>query len=208
MRHFRSDRRRPRLQLVIFRRDAKVKLISEDPVVPGLLPAGVTRVAGIMSQLDEPEGKVLIREGEPGRDFFVLAEGTAEVRKGNRRVSTLGPGDFAGEIALLTNAPRTATVRTTSPVTVLCVTSKGSPRCSKRRPRFNARSERRWPTASHPRLSRRGAGCYMACTPRQPGRDREGRVRPGPPPSSEDGRDGEAPRAEDGAGCTSCPRFG
>jgi ATP-binding cassette subfamily B protein len=110
---------------VIFRRDAKVRLISQVPLFQACSLPELTRVAAIMQQLDEPEGKALIRQGEPGRDFFVLAEGTAEVRKGNRRVATLGPGDFAGEIALLTNAPRTATIRTTSPVTVLRVTSKG-----------------------------------------------------------------------------------
>ncbi|HET9242966.1 MAG TPA: cyclic nucleotide-binding domain-containing protein [Gaiella sp.] len=110
---------------MIFRRDAKVKLLSGVPLFQACSLPELTKVAGIMSQLEEPEGKVLMREGEPGRDFFVIAEGTAEVRKGNRRVSTLGPGDFAGEVALLTNAPRTATVRATSPVTVLRVTSKG-----------------------------------------------------------------------------------
>lgn len=110
---------------MIFRRDAKVKLLAGVPLFQACSLPELTKVAAIMTQLDEPEGKVLIREGEPGRDFFVLAEGTAEVRKSNRRISTLGPGDFAGEIALLTNAPRTATVRATSPVTVLRVTSKG-----------------------------------------------------------------------------------
>ena len=110
---------------MIFRRDARVKLLSGVPLFQACSLPELTKVAGIMSQLDEPEGKVLIREGEPGRDFFVIAEGTAEVRKRNRRVSSLGPGDFMGEIALLTNAPRTATVRATSPITVLRVTSKG-----------------------------------------------------------------------------------
>jgi CRP-like cAMP-binding protein len=95
-----------------------------------------------MQQHDEPEGKVLIRQGEPGRDFFVLAEGTAEVRKGNRRISTLGPGDFAGEIALLTNAPRTATIRTTSPVTVLRVTSKGFAELLKTSPSIQRKIQR------------------------------------------------------------------
>jgi CRP-like cAMP-binding protein len=110
---------------VIFRRDAKMKLLSGVPLFKACSQPELARVADIATQLDEPEGKVLIREGEPGRDFFVLVEGTAEVRKGNRRLSTLGPGDFAGEIALLTNAPRTATVKTTSPVSVLRVTTKG-----------------------------------------------------------------------------------
>jgi CRP-like cAMP-binding protein len=110
---------------VIFRRDAKMRLLSDVPLFKACSQPELAKVADIATQLEEPEGKVLIREGEPGRDFFVLVEGTAEVRKGNRRVATLGPGDFAGEIALLTNAPRTATVKTTSPVSVLRVTTKG-----------------------------------------------------------------------------------
>ena len=101
---------------MIFRRDAKVKLLSGVPLFQACSLPELTKVAGIMTQLEEPEGKVLIREGEPGPPRSARAAG---------RVATLGPGDFAGEIALLTNAPRTATVRATSPVTVLRVTSKG-----------------------------------------------------------------------------------
>ena len=66
-----------------------------------------------------------MRNGWAGDLFFVLVKGTAEVRKGKYRVATLGPGDFAGEIALLTRAPTTATVRATSPVTALRATRKG-----------------------------------------------------------------------------------
>src|SRR5262245_45018985 len=102
-----------------------MKLLAGVPLFASCSQPELARVADIATQLDEPEGKVLIREGAPGRDFFVLVEGTAEVRRGSRKVATLGPGDFAGEIALLTNAPRTATVKATSPVTVLRVTTKG-----------------------------------------------------------------------------------
>ena len=52
------------------------------PLFQGCSLPELARVAGIMTQLDEPEGKVLIRQGEPGGDFFVLAEGTADGSKG------------------------------------------------------------------------------------------------------------------------------
>jgi CRP-like cAMP-binding protein len=107
------------------RRDEKVKLISRVPLFAACSQPELARVATITVQVDVPEGEVLIREGEPGEAFFVLVKGTAEVRKGKRRVAALRAGDFAGEIALLTNAPRTATIRTTSPVSALRATRKG-----------------------------------------------------------------------------------
>jgi CRP-like cAMP-binding protein len=110
---------------VIVRRDEKVRLISRIPLFEACSQAELARIATITVQLDVPDGEVLIREGETGELFFVLVKGSAEVRKGRRRIATLGAGDFAGEIALLTDAPRTATVTTTSPVTALRATRKG-----------------------------------------------------------------------------------
>ena len=54
----------------------------------------------------------------------MLVEGTAEVRKANRRVNMLGPGDFFGEISLIRHTPRTATVVATSPVRTLVITER------------------------------------------------------------------------------------
>lgn len=110
---------------MIVRRDEKVRIISRVPLFEACSQAELARIATIATQLDVPNGEVLIREGEVGDLFFVLVKGSAEVRKGRRRIATLGAGDFAGEIALLTEAPRTATVTTTSPVTALRVTRKG-----------------------------------------------------------------------------------
>lgn len=110
---------------MIVRRDEKVRLISRVPLFEACSQAELARVATITVQVDLPDGEVLIREGERGELFFILVTGSADVRKGKRRVATLGAGDFVGEIALVTNAPRTATVLATSPVTALRATRKG-----------------------------------------------------------------------------------
>jgi CRP-like cAMP-binding protein len=66
----------------------------------------------------------VIKEGDSGREFFVIVEGTADVERGGRRIASLGPGDFAGEIALIAKMPRTATIMTTSPVRALVITDR------------------------------------------------------------------------------------
>ena len=66
----------------------------------------------------------MIREGETGREFLVIVEGSADVDRGGRKIATLGPGDFAGEIALIAKMPRTATITTTSPVRALVITDR------------------------------------------------------------------------------------
>jgi CRP-like cAMP-binding protein len=105
----------------MLRKNAKVELIKRVPLFGELSRKDLNEVAGIADEIDLRDGKVLIREGELGHEFFVLLDGTVEVRKGKRRVATLGRGDFAGEIALLSKSPRTATVRATSPVRALVI---------------------------------------------------------------------------------------
>jgi CRP-like cAMP-binding protein len=72
--------------------------------------------------LDVPTGKVLAQEGEIGHEFFVIDQGTAEVTRGGEHVADLGPGDFFGEMALLEEDRRTATVTASSPVRVIVMT--------------------------------------------------------------------------------------
>ena len=110
---------------MIVRRDEKVRLISRVPLFAACSRAELARIAAITTQVEFPKGDVLFREGEPAQDFFVLVEGSADVRARKRHVATLKRGDFAGEIALLTDAPRTATVTATAPVTALKANRKG-----------------------------------------------------------------------------------
>jgi CRP/FNR family transcriptional regulator, cyclic AMP receptor protein len=84
----------------------------------------LARIAQLADEVDLRTGKTLTREGATGREFFVLLEGTAEVRRGGDWISTMHGGDFFGEIALVTNVPRTATVMTTSPVRALVITDR------------------------------------------------------------------------------------
>ena len=106
------------------RRDAKVELISRVPLFERCSKRELTAIAALADQVELPEGRVLAREGELGQEFFVLVDGTAEVTRGRKRLATLGTGDFFGEIALVSNVPRTATVKTVSPVRALVVTSR------------------------------------------------------------------------------------
>ena len=104
--------------------NSKIELIKRVPLFSKLSKTKLKDVASIADEIDLPPGKNLTREGERGREFFVLIEGKAEVRKGERRVNTLGPGDFLGEISLITKVPRTATVTTSEPTRLLVITDR------------------------------------------------------------------------------------
>jgi CRP-like cAMP-binding protein len=108
----------------MLRKNAKVELIKGVPLFAECSRKDLSEIAGIADEIDLREGKELTKEGRPGREFFVLIEGEADVKKGSRRINTLGPGDFFGEIALVTQRPRTATVLTTAPVRALVITDR------------------------------------------------------------------------------------
>lgn len=75
-------------------------------------------ISKLVTPVQIPAGKVLVKEGDPGREFMIIVSGTATVRRGNRKIDTLGPGDFFGELAVLVGVPRTATVTADTDMTV------------------------------------------------------------------------------------------
>jgi CRP/FNR family transcriptional regulator, cyclic AMP receptor protein len=109
---------------VALRRDAKVELLKRVPLFADCSKTELRELAKSADEIDLREGTVMTREGRPGREFFVLIEGTARVTKSGQQVAELKGGDWFGEIALITNRPRTATVTATSAVDVLVITDR------------------------------------------------------------------------------------
>jgi len=89
---------------------ADVALLRGTPIFEPLGPASIERVARNLVQIEADPGMIVIREGDPGDRFYVIEEGEVEVSRHGEPLAKLGPGDFFGEIALLRNVPRTATV--------------------------------------------------------------------------------------------------
>ena len=106
------------------RKDAKVELLRNIPLFAQCSKRDLGAIGGIADEIDLKEGKELTRQGRIGREFFVLVEGTADVIKNDRKVNSLKGGDFFGEVALVHNAPRTATVKASSPVRALVITER------------------------------------------------------------------------------------
>jgi CRP/FNR family cyclic AMP-dependent transcriptional regulator len=106
------------------RSNAKIDLLKNVPLFAGCSKDELRRLASIADEIDLREGTVLTREGRTGSEFFVLVEGTVRVTKDDRTLADLEGGDWLGEIALLTEAPRTATATATSPVRALVLVDR------------------------------------------------------------------------------------
>lgn len=106
----------------LFSQDVKVEALGRAPLFEGLSKKELAALARVTEDLAVEPGTVLCREGKIGREFFVIVDGEAGVTKGGRKIATRGPGDFVGEIALLTTKTRTATVTATTPLRCFILT--------------------------------------------------------------------------------------
>jgi CRP-like cAMP-binding protein len=99
--------------------DQKLELLKRTPLLSDLGRRELEEVERLVDEVDVPAGRVLMREGDAGREFFVLVSGTVGIDRGGTRIRTLEAGDFFGEIALLAEGPRTATATADGPATLL-----------------------------------------------------------------------------------------
>jgi MFS family permease len=105
-----SWRRLRALDAVIVGRDDELALLRGVPLLDALPLPALETVARQLEHVVVPAREDVFRQGEPGERFYVVVEGSAEVVGDGRPITTLGPGDSFGEIALLRRVPRTATV--------------------------------------------------------------------------------------------------
>ena len=106
------------------RSKAKTDLLKSVPLFEHCSRRELGKIGGITDEIAVDNGKVLITEGDRGREFFVIISGEVDVRRRGRKLATLGPGTYFGEIALLSQQPRTATVTALMPLRVLVIADR------------------------------------------------------------------------------------
>jgi CRP/FNR family cyclic AMP-dependent transcriptional regulator len=106
----------------LFSQDTKVQALKRAPLFEDLSKKELTELARVTEDLEVAAGDVLCKEGETGQEFFVIVEGETEITSEGKRVAARGGGDFVGEIALLEETTRTATVTAKTPLRVFVLT--------------------------------------------------------------------------------------
>jgi len=91
------------------------------PLFRDLSPSELDLLLARLVPVAAAAGEEIVRQGEPGDRFYVVRSGMVQVLRDGRPLATLGPGEAFGEIALLLDVPRTATVRAVEPTELLAL---------------------------------------------------------------------------------------
>jgi CRP/FNR family cyclic AMP-dependent transcriptional regulator len=105
-------------------RDPKLERLSQVQLFSACSKRDLSRIAALVEEIEVPAGRVLMRQGDPGREAFVIADGRAKATIRGKRSRLLGPGECFGEMALLHIAPRSATVTADSDMRLLVLGSR------------------------------------------------------------------------------------
>lgn len=98
-----------------------VQHLRDIPLFAGCTTPELRGIAGLTTEVGLPAGTVLCRQGQPGREAFVILEGQAKVEADGTELARLGPGAVCGEIALLDGGARTATATAITPMRLLAI---------------------------------------------------------------------------------------
>ncbi len=105
----------------MLRKDAKIELLRHVTLFSGCSKKELGQIALIADEMDFPADKTLIRQGDPGRQFFVVVEGEVKVTKNGKKLPSRGGSEFYGEISLVSRSSATATVTTVAPTRALVI---------------------------------------------------------------------------------------
>lgn len=108
----------------MFGKDVKIEQLRRVPLFSECSKRQLAQIAAITDEMDFPADRTLIKEGEAGRECFVIVDGSIELRRRGRRIPLKGDANIFGEMALLTGTPRNATLTTLSPVRALVITDR------------------------------------------------------------------------------------
>ena len=106
----------------LFSQDTKADALGRCPFFADLSRGELRELAKVTEDMEVEEGKTLTREGASGSEFFVIVDGEVAVTKDGSEIRTMGEGDFFGEISLLEDRPRTATVTAKTPLRFFVLT--------------------------------------------------------------------------------------
>jgi CRP-like cAMP-binding protein len=101
--------------------DEKLEHLRRVPLFSKMGSRELERLGALADEVQVGMDTILAEQGHIGHDFFIVLDGRVMVLDGNTPVTTLGPGDFFGEIALIESVPRTKTVRAEGLVTLLVI---------------------------------------------------------------------------------------
>jgi CRP/FNR family cyclic AMP-dependent transcriptional regulator len=91
-------------------RDSHLDKLADVPLFSACSRKDLQRIAKASDEVEVKAGRVLVDQGKTGHEFFLILDGSATVRANNRKLATLGPGQYFGELSLLSREPRDASV--------------------------------------------------------------------------------------------------
>lgn len=104
--------------------DKKVQLLGKVPLFSECNAKELSRIASLADEIEVDKGTVLTKEGLPGRECFVVSQGRATAKLRGKKLAAYGPGDVFGEMSLLDNEPRSATITADSEMVLFVVDSR------------------------------------------------------------------------------------
>lgn len=110
--------------MILERHSDKIDVLKSVPLLGTMSRRHLDLIARHADEVSVRAGKVLAREGGLCREFFVVLEGRARVEQGGKKIASIGKGEVIGEMSLIDNKPRAATVIAETPMTVLVIESR------------------------------------------------------------------------------------